>query len=103
MQINCSGAHRHRHIGLLLLVGGVLLDRDQRILLHRVIGTVGENDLRHSLRAGLHDVAFFKRNVVVCGEPGIAARLFYSYRPIQGGDVRLLRALGATFGRHSMA
>ena len=40
-------------VGLLLVVGRVLLDDNQRILLHGVTGTVVEDDLGHTFRAGL--------------------------------------------------
>ena len=81
-------------IGLLLLVGRILLDHDQRILFDRVVRSVIEDNLRHALGAGLDDVAFFQWDAVVGIDPRIAVALPHPDRAIERREVRLLRDRG---------
>ena len=90
-QIHRARRDRHRHVGLLLIVGRVLFDDDQRILFHRVVGAIVKHNFRHALGAGLHHVAFFQRHVVVGVDPAVAVAFSHPDRAIQHREVRLLR------------
>ena len=98
-QIHRARAHRNRNVGLLLIVGRVLLDHNQRILFHRVVRAIIKYDLGHAFRAGLHHIAFFQRNAVVCRSPTVAVRLLHPNRAVERGEVCLLRTRAARLRR----
>jgi len=75
---------------VLLVVGGVFFDEDERILFDGVVGAVVEDDFGHALGAGLDDVAFVERDTVVGGDPTAGIGLLHAHRAVERGEVRLL-------------
>src|SRR5277367_5205083 len=85
-----SGCDRNRYIRLLLIVGRVLFDDDQRILFYRVIGAVSENNFGHAFGAGLHYIAFFERHIVVGIDPAVAISFSYPNGAVERREIGVL-------------
>src|ERR1700722_15432759 len=90
-KIDGSGADSNGNVGLLLVVGRVLFDHDQRILFHGVGGAIVEYNLRHALGPSLYDVAFFQKHVVIRRDPAFARPLLHPDGAVESGEASLLR------------
>ena len=60
-QIHLAGTDVHADLRGAILLDDIFFDRDQRVALHRVRGSVGERDARHAFRIGLDQVALIQR------------------------------------------
>src|SRR5919198_238432 len=96
-QIHRTGANRDRHAGLLLVIGRILFNHDQRVLLDGVIGTVVEHHFRHAFRRGLNDITLFQGQTVIGRPPTVAVGFLNLHYTFQVGEMSLAAAGSAYF------